>query len=272
LIELLIVVAVIAILAGMLLPALVKSKARAQAIYCMNNSKQLAFAWTLYAGDNNDQLVYNLGGAADRSTFAPSDAPDWVNNIMDWTLNPPNTNTAFVNTSLLGQYAGYSSSIFKCPADKALSDAQKGAGWAARVRSVSMNAMIGNPGDLLQSGTNVNNPNYRQFLKQADIPAPSSIFVFLDEHPDSINDGYFLIRPYGDDTNYDDKEWVDLPASYHNGAGSFSFSDGHTEIHHWVSPTTLCPNEPGGANLPIELRSNDRVDFYWVLHRSSVYQ
>src|ERR1035441_501855 len=58
LIELLVVIAIIAILAALLLPALIKSKLKAQGIQCMNNHRQLALAWRMYAEDNNDVLVY----------------------------------------------------------------------------------------------------------------------------------------------------------------------------------------------------------------------
>ena len=53
------VIAIIAILAGLLLPALARAKQKAHAIACMNNNKQLALAWYMYAGDNNDHLAIN---------------------------------------------------------------------------------------------------------------------------------------------------------------------------------------------------------------------
>jgi len=278
LVELLVVIAIIAILAGLLLPALSRSKGRAQSISCMNNSRQLTFAWTLYTSDNNDRLVYNLGGVVTGNTqtsFAPAGQPNWVDNIMDWyvTSGSGDTNLAFVNTSLLAPYSAYSIPIYKCPADRALSDAQRQAGWSARLRSVSMNAMIGDPGNLLTAGANINNPGYRQFLKDTEIPSPSSIFVFLDEHPDSINDGYF-IDLWPTKTGYDDDDaqwqWTDLPASYHNGGGSFSFADGHTEIHHWVSDGTVRPPVQYGAHLPFGVDYNNTADLYWVLKHESV--
>ncbi len=267
LVELLVVVAIAGILMALLFPALESSKARAQAVACMNNKRQLTLAWTMYSGDNGDRLAYNL--ASDPSTvgasFSTIQAQNWVNNIMDWELSPDNTNADFINNSPLAFYVNWSPKLFKCPADSALSDVQKRAGWHyGRVRSVSMNAMVGNPGPALQWGRNTNNPDYSQFLTEADIPAPSSIMVFLDEHPDSINDGYFLVT--------DDGQWDSLPGSYHSGGGCISFADGHTIIHHWINSSTVRPPRPDAAGLPLSLRGNDLTDYQWVLQHSSTYK
>ncbi len=269
LLELLVVAAIISILASLLLPTLVHSKIKAQGTRCENNNKQLILAWIMYTGDNGDKLVYNLGGSADRQTLAQRNAPNWVNNIMDWNLSPDNTNVTFTGSSLLGPDTANVPEIFHCPSDRVLSEQQKEAGWTSRVRSVSMNAMVGNPGDLLQGKVNVNNPYYVQFLKGSDIRNPADIFVFLDEHPDSINDGYFL-GPSA--SSYYTLEWDDLPGSYHDGGTSISFADGHAEMHRWADPDTLKPNVAFGAPLPFYPAKGEHTDTEWLVWHRSVAQ
>jgi prepilin-type processing-associated H-X9-DG protein len=125
----------------------------------------------------------------------------------------------------------------------------------------------------------VNNPDYVQFFKATQIPQPSEIFVFLDEHPNTIDDGYFLDKstgytsggPYGS-TGYSYAEWRDLPATYHNNATAFSFADGHSTLHRWLVSSTIYPVRPDVPYLPIPLSPNQRADFNWILGHMSVDQ
>ncbi len=126
-----------------------------------------------------------------------------------------------------------------------------------------MNAMMGDAGEVSVSGVNANNPDYVQFFNVSAIPQPANLFVFLDEHPESIDDGYFV-------DNAERLQWIDLPASYHNGAASFSFADGHSEIHRWRYARTTPPPRPDPTLLPIDIPSDQTADFDWVTDRMSV--
>ena len=179
LIELLVVIAIIALLAALLLPVLGKSKSKAETVTCSNNLQQLTLAWILYAEDNGDLLVNNHGVP---ETLALRQT--WANNVQDWDNSDDNTNLVYLADSKLGPFASRSTRIYKCPSDR------EPAPNGPHIRSMSMNAMVGNPGEL----TNRFNPLYLQFYKTADVPTPAGIFVFLDEQADTLNDGFFVNR------------------------------------------------------------------------------
>ncbi|MBI4658891.1 MAG: DUF1559 domain-containing protein [Verrucomicrobia bacterium] len=262
LVELFVVIAIIGLLAGLILPALAKAKHKARSTLCLNNHRQLGLALQLYADDHRDSLPYNYGSDGIRQTIATERYLNWVNNVMSWELDPENTNTALVSAGGLGPYCARLAGLFKCPSDGVLSEIQKKAGWKSRVRSVSLNAMMGYAGAFMSGSINTNNPRYRQFFKLSEVRPPSEIFTFLDEHPDSINDGYFLNR-------IDQLEWIDLPASYHEGAATLSFADGHIERHRWLFARTKPPARPDAAMLPLPIPESERADFDWLAARTT---
>jgi prepilin-type N-terminal cleavage/methylation domain-containing protein/prepilin-type processing-associated H-X9-DG protein len=268
LIELLVVIAIIAILAALLLPALGKAKQQSLGIKCMNNTHQITYAWLMYAGDNRDACVNNYGITPTDEQVADNSYNTWAVNVMDWFAAPnsQDTNVALLKLGLFGPYMSQAIGCYKCPADTYLSAAQLAAGFPERTRSVSMNGNTG-IGMEGESYANYAGNMWRQFLKVTEIASPANIFIMLDEHPDSINDGYLNA---GDPT--DVTSWTDLPASYHNGACGFSFADGHSEIHQWKDHSTKPPiTTVEGAYQGVDnIPSNQAQDRQWFNLHSTV--
>jgi prepilin-type N-terminal cleavage/methylation domain-containing protein/prepilin-type processing-associated H-X9-DG protein len=246
LIELLVVIAIIAILAAMLLPALAKSKSKAQGIMCLSNLKQLQICWTMYSADNSDKIVPNGDGA---------NYTGWIGG--QFSVNPTdgtNVNLIKAPTGFLWSY-NQSLGIYKCPADKSVAKLNNVV-LGPRVRSISMNGnMNGNSWYTKDTLT-----TYFTFRKISQIvrPSPSQAFVFLDENPTTLDDGYFLVV-------FDSIIWGNDPGIYHNGACGFSFADGHSEIRKWVDPDTLAANKPASPKGPrdvpwIQLRTSAPID------------
>ena len=252
LIELLVVIAIIAILAALLLPALTMAKVKAQGICCLSNTKQLALAWILYANDYNDTLVINGGSGVDT----------WCQGDMSWDTSSDNTNTLLLTderTALLAPYSARQYKIYRCPADNCVSPVQRARGWTQRVRSIAMDAAMG--GGPKAFGW------CDPMLKMGSLikPRPSLAWVFVDEHPDSINDSRLYVNPYWKGSSA--AQWTDVPASYHNGACGFSFADGHSEIKKWRAAYTRQPVRYRYLNR-IPVPSSGMVDFDWAAERT----
>jgi len=265
LIELLVVIAIIGILAAMLMPALSKAKQRAQGVSCLSNMKQLQLAAIMYGGDNHDYLPANVTVRAGGDSV--SGKPNWVDGTYSsappWNVaiaeNPVGcaTNPFYLgvqgNTggnpavSLIGSIGPYAKAagVYRCPADQYLDPAWR----KPRVRSCSANCFVGGNGPEA-NGVNgqQNGVNYRVFTKFSDFGGAtlnaSDCFVFLDENPRSLNDGWFLY--YGNGVTINDK-----PAINHGLSSSFSFADGHAAFQRWrdvfLNPT-LTPGTSGGSD------------------------
>lgn len=266
LIELLVVIAIIAILAGMLLPALGKAKTKAQGIKCMSNGRQLMLAWKLYSGDNNEVLV-----AAQNLAQNPLRRSNWCDGSVDPYTDSNSSNVTFLVRGPLFKYAGNSLEVYKCPADKAAMGRLKNFRGTPRSRSISMSQVFGN-GEWLDKAFNASQTRWRTYAKDTEVVQPANTWVFVDEHPDSINDAAFANamtgaeRPTGNTGQI-----IDMPASTHNGACGFAFSDGHSEIRKWVGSKIKPVTKyiPGGVSLNVPA-GDAQADVHWMFNNTTV--
>jgi prepilin-type N-terminal cleavage/methylation domain-containing protein/prepilin-type processing-associated H-X9-DG protein len=253
LIDLLVVIAIIAILAAMILP-LHSGPRRSPSVYCMNNHKQLVLAWLMYAEDNGGRYVATggLGDTEENFNGPLLTNGNWVHGRMDRA--PSQTDTRLIESGKLFSYVKRVQP-FKCPLDKK-TDAHK----VPTVRSVAMNCWL-NP---LQSRNSTSGlPPAKNLRQSTDLNplAPSATWVTIDQSADDIDDGWFIVDVAADPSRL---RWVDHPAAYHrNGWGGIGFADGHAENKRWGG--TNAPTGPLHSANPLTLQ-----DLQWLSLHASV--
>ena len=270
LIELLVVIAIIAILAAILMPVLNKAEQRAQGVACLDNLRQLGTGWIMYAHDNNDNLCL-LTGEANMVTSAsdPNAQPggskcSWVLGSMQ-SISQGATNVALLQAGLLYAYVN-NFKVYKCPADNiVLNPALQG---LQKVRSYSMNCWMNVVGNDNWNQTEHYTGTIHQqvvYTKLTRMLTPAERWVLIDENPYSINDGMFVCDIAAV------RNWVDIPASYHNHGAALNFGDGHSEIKIWHDPavvtfTALTPPPTG-----LGPQCDKSGDLQWLQQRTTSF-
>ena len=261
LIELLVVIAIIAILAALLLPVLAKAKMRAQGIVCLSNMKQLQLAAIMYGSNNGDSVPANISCQIAHGGDNTTGHPNWVDGSFASTVNPGanqgpagcETNNFFLGVlgnsatingtfyALIGSIGKYANAagVYHCPADIY----QDPTYHVTRNRSCSANAQV--------DGTGAGGGRGKVFQKFSDWGGgqlgASDTFVYLDENPQSINDGWFL---FNNNTTGTPPTINDCPAVNHGFSSSFTFADGHAELNLWHDAFlhVQSPGAPGGTD------------------------
>ena len=252
LIELLVVIAIIAILAALLLPVLSKSKEKAYTVGCLNNLKQLEVCWHLYAVDNADRLAPN-------NSVLYSSGGTWAKDIS-WCPDFPATDTNADNL-MAGVLWKYNTSlgIYHCPADRSTTTN----GTKLRNRSYNMSQSVNGYNTYLVLPLPPPYDHLPAWEKLSSIvrPTPSELFVFIDEHPDTMLDAQFgnpVQIPLYSPT------WWDKPADRHGVGACLSFADGHAARWRWKipkSPAEVIQNLAPGEEADFERVQNAMKKF-----------
>jgi prepilin-type N-terminal cleavage/methylation domain-containing protein len=240
LIELLTVIAIIAILAALLLPSLSRAKGRAKEVVCLNNLKQLAVAWTMYCDDNNGRLPscvpYHAGISENTNAWvlgnAETEPQELAYGEVDAGVSDA-TNAACITRGTLFPYTR-SAGIYRCSLDNRLF------GGLPYVRTYSMNNWMNGLSPVVW--TPDLDPTRRVYQKESQLPAPARLFVFIDEDPAGINDAMFVVVIDPGHSLYD------YPTRIHRTSYPLSFADGHTEMYKWLS-ADVTPDDPDVMNL-----------------------
>lgn len=250
LVELLVVIAIIAILAAMLLPVLTKARMQAWRAQSANNIRNLQLGAILYANDSNGYLLPN-------APYTPpmSGAKAWVDvssmaYVEGLQTQEGNTNTALYTDALLAPFLSNQLGVYRSPGDTIPS--QNG----QRIRSYSMNGQMGCV--YLVANKFNDDAGALQYCRESDLKfpiTPSQGFVFCEENPNSINDGFLQVSCQPTMPGF-----PDVPAAYLGGACAFSFADGHVEIHRWFTGTLL--NATGHS--PNLVTGNQNPDWVWL--------
>lgn len=229
LVEMMTTIAIMALLLGLLAPALTSSQAASKKVRCIANLKQVATACEAYCSDNGSRYPPNFD---DQHLVIPY--TNWVagnmlkdseRGALELIENP--------RRSLLAKYFS-ARAVLRCSVDK-----------SKNARSLALNCRINPVGDTGRPAWSIDDRiSPSVFMTSAELRSPSTTFTFLEERDTSINDGLFAVdatntgMPYGDATSRP-FVMVDFPSIAHNRGSIVAFADAHVEHHKWLEKTTF---------------------------------
>jgi len=231
LIELLVVIAIIAVLMAILMPALNRAREQGKRAVCLNNLRQLALAWILYADDNNDRIVNGAPLLGRYGHADPSTHPDHLGEIpwvgvawhQNYDHNPPEMlsekqqKDAIREGALWDYCKNYK--LYDCPT-------------GIRGQFLTYAVMDGMNGHTDSRDPRIKNDPSVWVKKRSQIhnPAPAYRIVFIDE-------GW--VTPDSFAVYYATKSWWDDPPSRHGDGTNLAFADGHTDYYKWKGIWTI---------------------------------
>jgi prepilin-type N-terminal cleavage/methylation domain-containing protein/prepilin-type processing-associated H-X9-DG protein len=243
LVEMLVVIAILAILASLLLPGLSRAKRSAHSVQCSNNLRQLQLAWLTYATDLEDRLVPNWhtwNGASWQSASSTSNS--WV------------VGTAFNNDSSAGIRQGalwphtQSDGLYRCPSDKSMWPCQ--GHLAPRPFNIGLNLALNGGID----GNTGRNLDPLVVLTVAEIRQPSGMASFLDKHEESVTSGLYVVEPR------QNQRWWSIPGERDRGHGAnVAFADGHVSFKKWQ----YLGRKRTAVSVDVR-HGQDRADLIWL--------
>lgn len=248
LIELVVVIAIIAILLAVFIPSLRLARERGQRAVCLSNLRQLTIAWTLYADDNDGKLVWAASGTTEQSGLVGWVGPAFAfsNNRSEVLQNP--------EKGPLWPYI-QDIDIYRCPSGRA--------GSVVTYEIVS----AANGSDL--NGTGCDYQTYMHKMRSSDIGNSVGSTVLrlnwltdirtppMGQRAIFVDQGY---RVHFYHVPYLQPHWDRLhPPPIHHAEGvTLSMADGHAEYWKWKAPETVrIPR----TVLSVDVDSGSTVEF-----------
>jgi prepilin-type N-terminal cleavage/methylation domain-containing protein/prepilin-type processing-associated H-X9-DG protein len=215
LIELLVVIAIIAILMAILMPALSRAREQGKRASCLNNLKQLALSWNVYADDFDGKMVN--GNTSDSSPIKTPTTSSNKGCWVYWTDTSSSTTTEEQQLQGIRSGALYSYcpnvSLYKCPT-----------GIRGEVETYSIP-------DAMNGYYAITEETKKQIKTlRTEIRNLTNQIIFLDEG---------RLSPSSWTIWYDQERWWDQITARHGDGTNFSFADGHSEYWKWKDPRTL---------------------------------